>query len=114
MITKILLPGKAHLQFHGPANALAREVNRMFNFGIITNIPEEFKPGEHETVTCATYPKRMKLGAEALANVEISRSVLNHTVRRGKKEWRDKVAERAEAILASFRPDESGTEEDGE
>ncbi len=76
---------KIHVQ--GEAKELAVEVTRLFNFGVFSEIPENFDAGKDTAVILDTYPPRLFGGARAIASNEMQVSGLRHTVRPGKKKW---------------------------
>ncbi len=71
----------------GDASELAQTVTRLFNFGVVSAVPESFESGD-KTVTLDTYPARFFGGVRALASDAMMSDGTRHTVRVGKSKWK--------------------------
>ncbi len=90
-ITKHLVPFGAGLKITlaGKPAALAREVNRLFNHGIVTGIPDDYDSEKDGAVTVSSYPARFTSGLRSMAEAKLVKSRL---ARKGTLAKRDKKA----------------------
>src|SRR4051812_15920772 len=83
------------------AEAVRIAVNQLFNYGIVSGVPEEYNEERDTQVLLNTYPARFRFGMRTLAEVlygdeilaNLNKSAVTHTVRRGKAEWQEMIAE---------------------
>ena len=83
-------------------------VTRLFNYSVISEVPETFKAGD-DSVILDTYPPRLIAGARAMASDDMQHNgVIRHTVRVGKSKWQAIETFRAARIARAILGEKMG------
>lgn len=84
--TKEKFGAAINLYLTAPAAELVQEVNRLFNFGVISAVPESFEEGVDTHVMVQSDPQRFERGHVAMAVVECQRDKALCATYKGKGE----------------------------
>ena len=106
--------GGLKITLTGTVEQVDAGVNQLFNYGIISNVPEDYREGRDESVTCSSYRPRFLRGLKCLAECQMKEiaipqpdSFLGLVYRSDRKLWR-KIAMIRAARLARQMFDFSG------
>lgn len=70
------------IQISGSPATVARRVARLFNFGVITSIGEEYKEGVDHIANVQSYGARFESGLRSMARVNIRAALLKRGIRK--------------------------------
>ncbi len=74
-----------NFRLRGTAPDVTRDVNRLFNYGVISKLPVDFKEGDSTAVTVQSDRGRMERGFQSFAEVSLRQSIRGVALRsRGK------------------------------
>lgn len=93
--------GGFRIQIAGAPLEVEREMNRLFNAGVLTSFDEGYRPGEDTVVNAKSYPARFESGIAALASIQVRGAMRKHGVR-GKQSLRRLLAVATDAIRGQF------------
>lgn len=58
----------------------SRELNRLYNAGVLTSFDESFREGTDTTVLAKSYPARFKKGIATLASIQVRGTATKHNL----------------------------------
>ncbi len=90
------------LTLTGAPADVQREVYGLHTYGIISNIPEDYKEGEDDSVTLSSQRKHFVRGFRTMAEVGMQRDATRHTVRQHKAGWHARVTVRAAHLAKQY------------
>lgn len=73
--------GGYRINIAGTAPAVAGELNRLYNYGVISSFDESFRPGEDTVVLAKSYPARFNKGIAALARVKVEGKIAKRGIK---------------------------------
>jgi hypothetical protein len=83
------------ITFKGAPANVAAEVNRLFNHGVLTEIPDDYNEGTDDSVTCNSYRPRFLRGLRSMAEADMRKvaipqadSFLGLAYRMDRRTWR--------------------------
>lgn len=93
--------GGFRIQIAGDPKKVERELNRLFNAGVLTSFDDSYRPGEDGIVNAKSYPVRFNSGIATLASIQVRGAAGKHGIS-GRGNLRKMLTAAERAIRAQF------------
>lgn len=101
--SKVPFGASFKLTLTGPAQALAQEVNTLFNCGAVRNIPDTYEEGTDLSVTLDSPQNRFYRGMISLAETSMVLDGTHRKTRKNKRGWYARAIVRAAHFARQFQ-----------